>query len=75
MLTNYFDLLRFLLAFSVIICHCYAIILEWEQFIEIESFIKWSASIFPNVLLFAVLSWKVVESPALKLKKIKFLKL
>jgi peptidoglycan/LPS O-acetylase OafA/YrhL len=32
------------------------------------------AVIYPIVLLFAVLSWKIVESPALKLKKSELIK-
>lgn len=39
---NNFDLLRFLLASSVIVCHCYAIFYGWEQFVKNEPFMKWS---------------------------------
>ena len=39
---NNFDLLRFLLASSVIICHCYAIYFGWEQFVKNEPFMIWS---------------------------------
>ncbi len=39
---NNFDLLRFLLATAVIICHCYAIFFGWEQFVKNEPFMKWS---------------------------------
>ncbi|HSO87218.1 MAG TPA: acyltransferase [Draconibacterium sp.] len=39
---NNFDLLRFLLATSVIICHCYAIYYGWEKFAKLEPFMKWS---------------------------------
>lgn len=41
-LRNNFDLLRFLLASSVIICHCYAVYYGWEQFVLKEPFMKWS---------------------------------
>jgi peptidoglycan/LPS O-acetylase OafA/YrhL len=40
---NNFDLLRFLLATSVIVCHCFAIYLGWEQFAKLEPFMKWSS--------------------------------
>ncbi len=39
---NNFDLLRFLLASSVIVCHCYATFYGWEQFVKNEPFMKWS---------------------------------
>lgn len=39
---NNFDLLRFLLASSVILCHCYATYYGWEQFVKNEPFMKWS---------------------------------
>lgn len=39
---NNFDLLRFLLASSVIFCHCYATYYGWEQFVNNEPFMKWS---------------------------------
>ncbi|WP_282121676.1 acyltransferase family protein [Algibacter mikhailovii] len=40
--SNNFDLLRFLLATSVILCHCYAIYYGWEGFAKIEPLMKWS---------------------------------
>lgn len=39
---NNFDLLRFLLATSVIFCHCYAIYYGWERFAKLEPFMNWS---------------------------------
>ena len=39
---NNFDLIRFLLATSVIVCHCYATYYGWEQFVKHEPFMKWS---------------------------------
>jgi peptidoglycan/LPS O-acetylase OafA/YrhL len=39
---NNIDLLRFLLASSAIVCHCYAVFYVWEQFVKNESFMKWS---------------------------------
>jgi peptidoglycan/LPS O-acetylase OafA/YrhL len=39
---NNIDLLRFLLASSVIVCHCYAVFYGWEQFVKNEPFMKWS---------------------------------
>ncbi len=39
---NNFDLLRFLLASSVILCHCYATFYGWELFVKYEPFMKWS---------------------------------
>lgn len=39
---NNFDLIRFLLALSVIFCHSYAIYLGWESFARNEFFMKWT---------------------------------
>ena len=39
---NNFDLFRFLLATSVIFCHCYAIYYGWERFAINEPFMRWS---------------------------------
>ena len=39
---NNFDLIRFVLASSVIICHCYATYYGWESFVKNEPFMKWS---------------------------------
>jgi peptidoglycan/LPS O-acetylase OafA/YrhL len=34
--------LRFVLASSVIVCHCYAIFYGWEQFVKNGPFMKWT---------------------------------
>lgn len=39
---NNLDLIRFLLATSVIVCHCYVTYYDWERFVEFEPFMKWS---------------------------------
>src|SRR5690554_2062789 len=39
---NNFDLLRFLLASSVIVCLCYAIFYGWDKFVLEEPFMSWS---------------------------------
>lgn len=39
---NNFDILRFILATSVIFCHCYAIYYGYEKFVQNEPFMKWS---------------------------------
>lgn len=47
------------------------ILLFLGKYLNVYTFI---ATVFPIVLLFAVLSWKIVESPALKLKKFVLIK-
>ncbi|MCC5939166.1 MAG: acyltransferase [Lunatimonas sp.] len=40
---NNFDIIRFLLASSVILCHSYVILYGYEQFVVLEPFMKWSS--------------------------------